>query len=136
MARPARKTSRSRWKLRPAVPSRRNSRKIVAWSRQQHERTVTLSLDGLFDRPREKAVPGSDGLRLVWLSRPAPREALDETLVPDGAQTVNVYLVNTAGADHRRREGPEHGVSGRADGHLCRRLRAPAEPERLEFVRR
>ena len=63
---------------------------------------MTLSLDGRFDRPREQAVPNSDGLRLVWLSRPAPKEALDETLVPDGAQTVNVYLVNkrepTAGA--------------------------------------
>ena len=73
----------------------KKQRKIVAWSRQQYERTVSLPLDGPFDRPREKAVPGSDGLRLVWLSRPAPAEALDATLVPDGAQTVNVYLVNT-----------------------------------------
>ena len=73
----------------------KKQRKIVAWSREQHERTVTLSLDGGFDRPREKAIPRSDGLRLVWLSRPAPKEALDEQLVPDGAHTVNVYLVNT-----------------------------------------
>ncbi len=73
----------------------KKQRKIVAWLREQHERPVGLSLDGSFERPREKAVPSSDGLRIVWLSRPAPREALDETLVPDGAQTVNVYLVNT-----------------------------------------
>jgi hypothetical protein len=70
-------------------------RKIVAWSRQQCEQRVSLSLEGRFDRPREQAVPHSNGLRLVWLSRPAPREALDAALVPDGAQTVNVYLVNT-----------------------------------------
>ena len=79
----------------PAGAKPKKQRKIIAWSRQQREQPVTLSLDGAFDRPREKAVPGSDGLRLVWLSRPAPREALDDTLVPDGAQTVNVYLVNT-----------------------------------------
>ncbi|WP_406694809.1 DISARM system helicase DrmA [Singulisphaera sp. Ch08] len=70
-------------------------RKIGSWSRQPHEQTVTLPIDGHFDGPREKAVPSSDGLRLVWLSRPAPREALDATLVPDGAHTVNVFLVNT-----------------------------------------
>ena len=79
----------------PSGAKPKKQRKILAWSREQYERTVFLSLEGSFDRPREKAVPGSDGLRLVWLSRPAPREALDETLVPDGAQTVNVYLVNT-----------------------------------------
>ena len=73
----------------------KKQRKISAWSRRPREQAVTLRLDGTFDRPREQAVPSSDGLRLVWLSRPAPREALDEQLVPDGAQTVNVYLVNT-----------------------------------------
>ena len=79
----------------PRGAKSKKQRKIVAWSRQQREQSVTLPLEGLFDRPREKAVPVSDGLRLVWLSRPAPREALDSSLVPDGAQTVNVYLVNT-----------------------------------------
>jgi len=86
----------------PSGARPKKQRKIVAWSRQQREQTVTLPLDGPFDRPADKAVPNSDGLRLVWLSRPAPKEALDETLVPGGAQTVNVYLVNrrepTAGA--------------------------------------
>ncbi|HKI20543.1 MAG TPA: hypothetical protein VKA15_21825, partial [Isosphaeraceae bacterium] len=79
----------------PSGARPKKHRKIVAWSRQQHEQTVALPLDGPFDRPREKAVPDSDGLRLVWLSRPAPREALDEMLAPYGAQTVNVYVVNT-----------------------------------------
>ena len=79
----------------PSTAKPKKPRKIVAWSRRPHEQTVTLRLDGTFDRPREQAVPNSDGLRLVWLSRPAPREALDEKLVPDGAHTVNVYLVNT-----------------------------------------
>ena len=91
----ARKPSRSLWKPRPAVPSRRNIARLLPGRVQQHEQTVDSLPRRPFDRPREKAVPDSDGLRLVWLSRPAPREALDETLAPDGAQTVNVYLVNT-----------------------------------------
>jgi len=77
---------------RPAGPPRR---KIASWARTGRRAAVKLPLDGPFDRIREKAVPGSDGLRLVWLSRPAPAEALDPHLAPDGAQTVNVYLVNT-----------------------------------------
>ena len=65
------------------------------------QRRVTLRpRRRLHARPAQTAVPGSNGLSLDWLSRPAPREALDEALVPDGAQTVNVYLVNHREAIH------------------------------------
>ena len=67
----------------------------MAWARVPRQAKVRLRLDGAFERPRQEPVPRSDGLRLVWLSRPAPQEALDSRLVPDGAKTVNVYLVNT-----------------------------------------
>src|SRR5262249_39772636 len=80
----------------PRAGRAKTHRKVVAWSRRQREETVALPLEGPFDRgPLQNAVPDSGGLRLVWLSRPAPEEALDRNLAPDGAQTVNVYLVNT-----------------------------------------
>ena len=92
-AEPGRRIVRSRGRCRRRQ-AEETSQESLPGRVQQREQSVTLSLDGPFDRPREQAVPNSDGLRLVWLSRPAPKEALDETLVPDGAQTVNVYLVN------------------------------------------
>ena len=91
----ARRANRLPSRPRPAVPSRRNSARSLPGRDEQREQPSPCPSTVTFDRPREQAVPNSDGLRLVWLSRPAPKEALDETLVPDGAQTVNVYLVNT-----------------------------------------
>jgi hypothetical protein len=73
----------------------RKRRKIAAWERVPHVATRTISLDRNFARGLAfDGVPGSKGLTLHWLSRPAPQEALDQRLVPDGAQSVNIYLVN------------------------------------------
>ena len=81
----------------------------------------------MFERPR-RAGTRSDELRLVWLSRTAPQEALDSRLVPNGAKSVNIYLVNTR--DPLR--GPEK------DQHMafqveltvtCARDSHPSEPE-------
>jgi len=80
---------------KPAEKPRQPARKIKAWARVPRQEKVRLKLDGVFDRPRQEPVPRSDGLRLVWLSRTAPQEALDSRLVPDGAKIVNIYLVNT-----------------------------------------
>jgi hypothetical protein len=84
---------------KPAAKSRKRP-KIDAWARHQYERTLSLDLRGDFTRIRPASVPGSDGLTLEWLARPAPKEALDEALVPDGALSVNVYLVNHRKAIH------------------------------------
>jgi hypothetical protein len=74
---------------------------INAWVRQPRERTLTLSLRDVFSHGlRRQGVPGSDGLSLEWLARPAPSKALDKALVPDGALSVNVYLVNHRKAIH------------------------------------
>ncbi len=79
---------------RPATKPRKR-RRIRAWARVPHAETLTISLEGTFRAgPRRRAIPGSNGLVLVWMSRPAPTDALDGRLVPDGAHTVNVYLVN------------------------------------------
>ena len=80
---------------KPAEKPRKPPRKVRAWARVPRQEKVSLKLEGPFDRPRQEAVPRSEGLRLVWLSRTAPQEALDSRLVPHGAQTVNIYLVNT-----------------------------------------
>ncbi len=79
---------------RPASRPRRR-RRIRAWARVPHSETLTISLEGAFRAgPRRRAIAGSNGLVLVWMSRPAPADALDRRLVPDGAHSVNVYLVN------------------------------------------
>ena len=79
---------------RPATKPRKR-RKIKAWAREPHAVTRLISLERNFARgPVTEEIPGSNGLVLAWMSRPAPQEALDRRLVPDGAQTVNVYLVN------------------------------------------
>ncbi len=79
---------------RPASKPKKR-RKIAAWARVPREKKRTISLERNFARgPVTEEVPGSNRLYLVWLSRPAPAEALDARLVPDGAQTVNIYLVN------------------------------------------
>ena len=80
---------------KPAEKPKRPPRKVKAWARVPRQEKVRLRLDGVFERPRHEPVPRSDGLRLVWLSRTAPQEALDSRLVPHGAKTVNIYLVNT-----------------------------------------
>ena len=80
---------------KPSEKPKRPARKVKAWARVPRQEKVRLRLDGVFERPRQEPVPRSDGLRLVWLSRTAPQEALDSRLVPDGAKTVNIYLVNT-----------------------------------------
>ena len=88
----------------PSSATSRKQRKIIAWSRRPREQAVTLRLDGTFDRPREQAVPNSDGLRLVWLSRPAPREALDEQLVPDGRKrSTSIWSTRASRPPARRR---------------------------------
>ncbi len=83
------------------APGPKKPPRIEAWARRQCEQTVSLDLRGAFIRPPRRAgVSGSDGLSLEWLARPAPKEALDARLVPDGALTVNVYLVNRRAALH------------------------------------
>ena len=86
--------------------------------------------------PARKPSPSSDGLRLVWLSRPAPREALDETLVPDGAQTVNVYLVNTREPTTGAAKDRSTAFQAELTVTCAAWLRAPTQPERPEFARR
>ena len=82
-------------------PKPKKHPRIDAWARQQREKSLTLDLRGAFTHGlRRQGVPGSDGLSLEWLARPAPREALDAALVPDGALSVNVYLVNHRKAIH------------------------------------
>ena len=76
-------------------PKPEKSRKVVSWSREQRQEVLTLDLQGEFPRPRAQGIRRSDGLQLVWLNRAAPDEALDERLVHGGANTVNIYLVNT-----------------------------------------
>ena len=79
--------------VQPA-PKHRTPPKVSAWARQPRQATCRLTLTGTFDRVRPMPIPGSDGLSLEWLGRPAPAEALDLEHAPDGALTVNIYLVN------------------------------------------
>jgi hypothetical protein len=89
--------------LASAVPASKPKKhaKIAAWARTQREATCRLDLRGAFSHgTRAIGVPGSGGLSLEWLCRIAPKQALDERLVPDGALTLNVYLVNRRKAIH------------------------------------
>jgi Helicase conserved C-terminal domain len=71
---------------------KRRSESSDEWERKPRAETVTLELkDG--GRPREKNVPNSGGLVLVWLSRPVG--ALAEAAgAPAGSRTVSIFVVN------------------------------------------
>ena len=130
---PAPESAEGSFALASAKPAPKpgKPRRIDAWARQQCEKSVTLDLRGAFTHGlRRQGVPGSDGLSLEWLARSAPKEALDEALVPDGALSVNVYLVNHRKAIHGAPQGPGHGLPGRADDPLRARVRPPTQPER------
>jgi hypothetical protein len=77
----------------PMEPSA-NDRKSIHWLRSQREERMTIDLDAAPGELSEKPIPGSNGLRLDWISRETPEQALDPSLAEDGARTVSVFLVN------------------------------------------
>lgn len=63
------------------------------WERQPRLECMALDLTNPFTRPREKNVPNSNGLKIVWLSRPAGM-LVEGAGVPAGTHMVSVFLVN------------------------------------------
>jgi hypothetical protein len=71
---------------------RRRSETGDDWERKPRAETVTLELkDGA--RPRRKNVSNSNGLVVVWLSRPVGSLA-EAAGAPSGSRTVSVFVVN------------------------------------------
>ncbi len=63
------------------------------WSRIARSEAVLIDLTKATDRPLEKDVPKSNGLRVAYLARPVGMLAADAG-VPSGARTVSVFVVN------------------------------------------
>ena len=91
---------------------RAKPKRPTAWHRHQRTETCRLDLRGDFLRPRWLPILNANGLQLEYLCRPAPRAALDAQLVPDGAMTVNVYLVNRRDSVHGQLKDQGGGVPG------------------------
>jgi hypothetical protein len=70
------------------------------WERKPREEMVEVDLSKATDKPREEKVPNSDGLEIVYLSRPVGLLAVGSD-VPEGARTVSIFVVN------RRAEAPD-----------------------------
>ena len=71
------------------------------WKRTPCEEKVTLKLPAATTTPGETEVPKSDGLKLALSVRPVTLPKFAKDLVPDGARSVSVFLVN------RRPEAPD-----------------------------
>jgi hypothetical protein len=73
------------YRLRPENPEE--------WERIPREEAVSVDLSKAGEEPRELYLPGTNGLRIAYLSRPVGMLAA-EANVPAGARTVSVFLVN------------------------------------------
>jgi hypothetical protein len=72
---------------------RRRSDSPEEWERASRSESVSLDLTIAKDKPIEKNVPRSNGLTVVYLSRPVGVLAADSG-VPAGTRTVSVFVVN------------------------------------------
>lgn len=72
----------------------KRKRRATTWQRTPGWSEWTIPLDGCRDELTEVELPGSNDLKLAWICRQTPKEALDPALALDGAITVSVYLVN------------------------------------------
>lgn len=63
------------------------------WERTPREESIGIELVKASEKPVEKDVPKSDGLKIAYLARPVGLLAADSG-VPAGARTVSVFLVN------------------------------------------
>jgi hypothetical protein len=73
---------------------KKHKRGPTIWERTPGWSELTIELDNQKDQLSEADLPGSNGLKLAWICRHTPREALDPALALDGAITVSIYLVN------------------------------------------
>jgi hypothetical protein len=64
------------------------------WMRTQREHKLTLQLPEQTATPKEFEVPDSKGMKLVLSVRPVPGSKLARGLVPKGARSASVFLVN------------------------------------------
>lgn len=77
-----------------------------AWRRTPRQQVLDLELPAAMKAPKEKDVPGSEGLCISWLVRPVPTDG-DADSLPVGTRSVSVFLVNRRkpAADEVRDEG-------------------------------
>jgi hypothetical protein len=76
------------------------------WERTAREESVVIELAKTSEKPLEKEVPNSSGLKVAYLARPVGLLAADSG-VPVDARTVSVFLVNrrTPQPDAKKDEG-------------------------------
>jgi hypothetical protein len=76
------------------------------WVRTAREESVVIELAKASEKPLERDVPNSSGLRIAYLARPVGLLAADSG-VPANARTVSVFLVNrrTPQPDAKKDEG-------------------------------